>query len=135
MNRWSSFLAIATIAFANCGRTLPTSSSRSCSDVSGVYDVTYASSCSDQYLRQWTLIQSGCNVHTQLLADAPTLTGVAHSGSLHLVMLNGFTTCLYQLEGDAQFDGRTLRGQASGKVSGPCCGDRNELIEFTAVRR
>lgn len=118
-----------------CGRDLPSSPSTACRDLSGVYDVTYDSVCSSQYPTQWTLVQNDCNVQTQLQADTPTVTGIVHGSTAHLTMKNGFTTCQYQLEGDAQFDGRTIRGSLSGSVSGPCCGIRDETLQLTAIRR
>ena len=131
------FLTLAaSLTIVRCGHDLPTSPSATCSDVSGVYDVTYQGGvCSSQYPSQWTLVQSACTVQTQMFPDMPTVNGTVNGTTVHLRMNNGFTACLYQLEGDAQLDGRTLRGRVSGKISGPCCGDRNESLQFTATRR
>jgi hypothetical protein len=124
-------------AIAACGKTTPTSpsSNSSCVDVSGVYDVVYQGVCPSQYLKQWTLQQSGCSIQTPIAPDLPTVTGTMNGKSVHLVMQNGFTACLYHLEGDGQFDGQTIRAQVSGKISGPCCGDQQETLSIVAVRR
>ncbi len=126
--------AVATMLLA-CNRDLPTTPTSGCSNFAGVYEVSYIGSCTSQYPKQWTLVQNGCEVQTQVVPDAPTLGGTARGNTLHFRMRNGFINCQYQLEGDAAFDGRTLRGTVSGQTSGPCCGSGNATIQFTAVRR
>jgi len=128
----TSFVALLFL-FA-CHDT-PTSPSSGCVNLAGVWDVSYQGSCTTQYPKQWTLVQSGCDVHTQMLADIPTVDGSARGNALHLIMRNGFINCQYQLEGDASFDGRTLRGSVSGPTSGPCCGSGNATVQFIAVRK
>jgi hypothetical protein len=131
-----SLAAATTVLLLACNRDLPTTpTTTGCSNFAGVYEVSYDGTCTSQYPKQWTLVQDACEVHTQLVADAPTLTGTARGNTLHLTMRNGFINCQYQLEGDAAFDGRTLRGTVSGPTSGPCCGSGNATVQFTAVRR
>jgi hypothetical protein len=127
----------AMFAIAACGKTTPTSPSAngSCVDLSGTYDVTYQGQCPTQYPKQWTLQQTMCDAHTAIAPDAPIVTGTVKGNAVHLQMQNGFTACLYTLEGDGQFDGQAIRAQLSGKTSGPCCGDQQEALTVVAVRR
>src|SRR5438132_742221 len=120
----SAFVAAFGAALLLACRDTPTSPTTSgCSSFAGVYTVSYEGSCTKQYLHEWTLVQSGCDVHMPILPDYPTVNGWARGNTLHLTMRNGFTRCEYQLEGDAILSGRILRGTVSGSTSGPCCGD------------
>ncbi len=115
--------------------TVPSPNVGPCVDVSGTYDVTYQSACATEYPKQWTLQQSGCDLHSAVAPDMPIVTGSVKGTTVQLVMHNGFTACLYDLTGDGQFDGQAIHAKVAGKVSGPCCGDRTDLVTVVATRR
>lgn len=120
-----------------CDRGSPTAPSANggpCVDVSGTYDVTYQSACATQYPKQWTIEQSGCDIHSAVSPDMPILTGSVKGTTVQIVMHNGFSSCLYDLAGGGQFDGAAIRAKVAGKVSGPCCGDRTDLVSVVATR-
>ncbi len=126
------------LVIAACGDRTPTSPSASpssCADLSGTWDVTYQGACPSQYPTQWTLQQTTCDLQSPIMPDMPTVGGTVKGNAVHLRMVNGFTSCLYDLEGDGQFDGQAIRAQLSGRISGPCCGDRQETLMVFAVRR
>ena len=119
--------------------TEPTTSTSGggCVDLSGTYDVTYTStSCpTNIYLAMWQLNQSGCAFRTPPFPDVPSVSGTVNGSAVMLSLRNGFTACIYQLDGSGQFDGKTLRATVAGDVSGPCCSGTSESLHIVAVRR
>lgn len=127
--------ALCLLVLLSCSES-PTTPTSGCADFSGVYDVTYQGSCpGDTYPKTWELQQEGCAVHTPLVADAPSVNGTAQSSTITLMLRNGFTACLYQLNGTGRLDGGTIRATLAGNVSGPCCGLRSESVQVVATRR
>jgi hypothetical protein len=130
-----ALLATIVIAAMSCGRYDSPTSPTACSDISGTYDVSYQGMCNaSQYPSQWVLVEEACAVRSNVNPDNPTVSGSVSSSRVHLVMRNGFTTCMYQLQGDGQFDGTTIRATLTGSVSGPCCSGQ-ESLTVVAVRR
>ncbi len=134
MKRFAFVALLAAIACSSHSPTAPSANGGPCVDVSGTYSVTYQSACASEYPKQWVIQQSGCDIHTQIVPDTPILSGSVKGTTVQIVMHNGFTNCLYDLAGDGQFDGQSIRAQVAGKVSGPCCGDRTDMVSIVAVR-
>ena len=156
-------LAVVAVAllFAGCSQELPTSPIQSaqsahavtpeatrvgrgravvppagCVDVSGIYDVVYEGHCpTGVYLTSWELRRNGCAISANINPDMPSVRGTVKGSAIDLSLRNGFTACMYALDGTGTVSNGVIRATLTGPTSGPCCGSGVDTVSLVATKR
>ena len=108
----------------------------SCVDLSGIYDVTYEGHCpTSGYLTSWELRQNGCAFFANINPDLPNVQGTVKGSTINLSLRNGFTACMYTLDGTGTVSNGVIRATLSGPTSGPCCGSGIDNVSLVAAKQ
>jgi hypothetical protein len=107
-----------------------------CVDLSGINDVVYEGHCpTSGYLTSWDLRQNGCTFSANINPDLPAVRGTVKGSTVNLSLRNGFTACMYTLDGVGTVSSGVIRATLTGPTSGPCCGSGIDTVTLVATKR